>query len=120
MRRKEELNCPNCGAPIRDVECPYCGTIFFDFADMEEGKPCYLRVKINGNVCVFHAILSEFALHMTNDSTTCYYDDKPEVIISEQNYTINMGLDVFPVDSVLFKKYIKPKEDSKHGNNFSR
>lgn len=21
-------NCPNCGAPIRGDECPYCGTMF--------------------------------------------------------------------------------------------
>lgn len=21
-------NCPNCGAPIRGDECPYCGTVF--------------------------------------------------------------------------------------------
>lgn len=29
MVRPETLgNCPNCGAPIRGDECPYCGTAF--------------------------------------------------------------------------------------------
>lgn len=23
-----ELNCPNCGAPITGVKCEYCGTVF--------------------------------------------------------------------------------------------
>lgn len=22
------LNCPNCGAPVRGMECEYCGTVF--------------------------------------------------------------------------------------------
>ena len=25
---KDELNCPNCGAPITSTECPYCGSVF--------------------------------------------------------------------------------------------
>ena len=27
-------NCPNCGAPIETEKCPYCGTMFLDFAAM--------------------------------------------------------------------------------------
>lgn len=25
-----DRNCPNCGAPIETVKCPYCGTPFLD------------------------------------------------------------------------------------------
>ena len=28
--RKREINCPNCGAPIRGSRCEYCGTVFAD------------------------------------------------------------------------------------------
>ena len=31
-------NCPNCGAPIRGDECPYCGTAF---TRKHEGIPIY-------------------------------------------------------------------------------
>lgn len=32
-------NCPNCGAPIESVQCPYCGTMFYDFAVMDTASP---------------------------------------------------------------------------------
>lgn len=32
MRKKSELNCPNCGAPITGEYCPYCGSVFYDWA----------------------------------------------------------------------------------------
>ena len=27
---RDKLNCPNCGATITSIECPYCGSIFYD------------------------------------------------------------------------------------------
>ena len=30
-------NCPNCGAPIEDGKCPYCGTSFMK--QMQEAEP---------------------------------------------------------------------------------
>lgn len=34
-RANGSKNCPNCGAPIETEKCPYCGTIFLDFAATE-------------------------------------------------------------------------------------
>lgn len=31
-----ELNCPNCGAPIKGDECEYCGTVFRQRKNEEE------------------------------------------------------------------------------------
>lgn len=31
-----KTNCPNCGAPISSIECPYCGTVFYDFATIDD------------------------------------------------------------------------------------
>ena len=28
LAEKKQVNCPNCGAPITDTKCPYCGTSF--------------------------------------------------------------------------------------------
>lgn len=25
---RDKFNCPNCGAPISNTECPYCGSVF--------------------------------------------------------------------------------------------
>lgn len=52
----KQLNCPNCGAPITGIKCEYCGTQFFNIADMELYKASYLRMKTNGNICTFKAI----------------------------------------------------------------
>ena len=49
----DNLNCPNCGAPITEETCPYCGTLFVDFAAMDADKPFFLKVKHNGEVYIF-------------------------------------------------------------------
>lgn len=50
MAMREKLNCPNCGAPITAVTCAYCGTRFYDFADIELFKECYIRIKYQGKI----------------------------------------------------------------------
>lgn len=40
------FNCPNCGAPITQDKCPYCGTVFLDFAAIQVGAPSYVKFKI--------------------------------------------------------------------------
>ena len=71
MNRK---NCPNCGAPY-DVElntCPYCKTSYFDMSciDMEDRKPFYLKLKINGMVFISKVITDP------STSTTFKQEDK--------------------------------------------
>ena len=43
-------NCPNCGAvyTLEDVECPYCGTLYYDLSaiDFTENKPVFLKFRI--------------------------------------------------------------------------
>lgn len=47
---REITNCPNCGAPISGIKCEYCGTLFFDMADVELYKDGFLRLKIDDKV----------------------------------------------------------------------
>lgn len=39
------LNCPNCGAPIQDDICPYCGSVFLDWAAFDIQKPTFVKVR---------------------------------------------------------------------------
>lgn len=42
---KDILNCPNCGAPIQDDICPYCGSVFLDWAAFDIQRPTFVKVK---------------------------------------------------------------------------
>ena len=44
---RDVLNCPNCGAPITATECPYCGTVFYDFTIMSFDRPTYIKAEVN-------------------------------------------------------------------------
>lgn len=48
-------NCINCGAPIEveTVKCPYCGTSYFDFTDIDLRSPVVLRIKTDDNSVIF-------------------------------------------------------------------
>lgn len=53
VRLESEGNCPNCGAPIRGDECPYCGTAFtrkYDGVDIYDTQGRYLTTLFNSNV----------------------------------------------------------------------
>ena len=52
---RDKLNCPNCGAPIESTQCPYCGTVFYDFSVIDVEKPSYIRLKYKDNVMIFRA-----------------------------------------------------------------
>ena len=46
-------NCPNCGAPIRGDECPYCGTAFtrkYGGCDLYDPYGNYITTLIGGNL----------------------------------------------------------------------
>ena len=84
----KELNCPNCGAPITDVTCPYCGTVFYDFATIRDDKPTYIRIKFNDDYLVFRAKMNTATINLPS-----YFDESPDVDI---NFII------FPDDKGVF------------------
>ena len=51
-RTNGSKNCPNCGAPIETETCPYCGTMFLDFAAMDADQPFYMKVKQHGKIYI--------------------------------------------------------------------
>lgn len=54
---RDKLNCPNCGAPITSVECPYCGSVFYDFVTLDSTKPTYIRLIWNEQIVTTRVVL---------------------------------------------------------------
>lgn len=73
---REKTNCPNCGAPISGIKCEFCGTQFFDLADLELNKPGFLRVRFNDSMLLFDAIPVEMEIE-----SGCDWDYMPEITI---------------------------------------
>ena len=105
----KKLNCPNCGAPITGIQCEYCGTQFFNIADMIVGEPGYLRMKLGNSVNFFKAVPTWIGVKMTpGDSVSFYSDDKPiSVMRRSPDITVNVELRLVEEEGVLLKKYIE-------------
>ena len=59
-------NCPNCGAPIDGHKCQYCGTVIFDFASIEVGKPIWISLKTpDGKIHMMHVIADAMDIVMS-------------------------------------------------------
>ena len=78
-----KTNCPNCGAPIEDVRCPYCNTIFYDFAALSLDEPVYIRIKNREEIYMFKATINQCDISIQPDVCDVYCGDKP--------MRINMG-----------------------------
>lgn len=103
---REITNCPNCGSPIESHKCLYCGTIFYDFAEFEIGQPAYIRMKINGNLNVFKALLK--SVDVTQDADEIMYADNTVVRIVNSTTNLTMDLELLPDDKgVILERYVK-------------
>lgn len=61
-RANGSKNCPNCGAPIETEKCPYCGTMFLDFAAMDADQPFYMKVKQDGKIYILKVKMTSIEL----------------------------------------------------------
>ena len=98
----EILNCPNCGAPVTDEKCEYCGTVIYDFSVIDINKPSYIKIRFNGKLLMFQAILKSAVIN-TEHYFDHYYSDN-QVIVSAQNkvcMSISAEFDVIEKDGVL-------------------
>lgn len=84
----QELNCPNCGAPLGLLDmCEYCGTTFID-CTMDTEKPFYIKVRHNGVLFIDKVMLRSFDSEINqqcielNDAIRRYTYLAPERIYS--------------------------------------
>lgn len=38
-------NCPNCGAEMSGEKCPCCGTVLYDFGNIDLERPQYIKIR---------------------------------------------------------------------------
>lgn len=95
---RDKLNCPNCGAPIIGTECPYCGTVFYDFATLDSMKPTYVRMKWHGVIIVAHVLMQSATMAVG-------YNEGREI---EVRFMVLPG-----ADGVMIKKEKRPNESKR-------
>ena len=95
---REKLNCPNCGAAITGAKCEYCGTIFYDFANIELYKAGYLRMKIGDALNIFKAVPTNISITNTACTAELYADDRLISIEAAPEYEVNICLRIVPDD----------------------
>lgn len=104
---RDKLNCPNCGAVITEAICPYCGTIFYDFANIEIGKEAALRLKIGDNLNIFKAVATSIDVRNTDESHVMYCDDRPFAICTAPEYELTLTMRIVPDERGIVYTKIK-------------
>lgn len=79
VKKKEAINCPNCGAPIESERCPYCGSLFIDFACMSANEPFFLKIKHGDQIVVMKVMLNNMSVESYHDSF--YTNSIPRMLI---------------------------------------
>ena len=88
-RSNGSKNCPNCGAPIESEQCPYCGSIFIDFACLDADKPFYIKVKHDRKIVISKVRLTSISAHR---DYACLYADNSPAITMESGGEIEITL----------------------------
>ena len=84
-------NCPNCGAPIESEKCPYCGTVFIDFACVEADEPFYMKIKSQGKIFLAKVVMTDASFN--TDYSELYGDGSLiQRAIRSQNLSVNFAI----------------------------
>lgn len=96
-------NCPNCGAPIDSAQCPYCGTMFYDFAVLDTDKPTYIRINWHGQQIVFKGIMRDAEVEW--ETSPSYYSDRDYHHIFRGAYaSATISFDIVPENGYWWKE----------------
>lgn len=96
----QQLNCPNCGAPLGlSDKCPYCGTWFADFT-IDRDKPFYIKIRV-GNVTVIDKVmLTEASVETTgNPIYAKYIDGRTATVYTNPQRTYKLELESLGVNN---------------------
>lgn len=101
---REQLTCPQCGAPITGTECKFCGVTFYDFSTLDMNKPCYIRLKTGKFINIFKAIVTKADFNMESNDTVLYCDDNPYVTINAPKCSLDISMDILDDDGIFLTR----------------
>jgi len=105
-------NCPNCGAGITGEQCQFCGTVIYDFAAIQLGRPSFVKLAHNGTIYMFRMIVDDFSMrHEVHTVDVC--DDIGYVKLScPTDYSLDMSFHAHcvPMDNDALMTVIKREE----------
>ena len=106
--KPSKTNCPNCGAPITDAKCQYCGTVHYDFANLKVGDISLIRLKLGDTLHTFKAVVK--GVSITSDPTNSFYADD-YVVSTNPTWDLDISMTlVQDVSGVLVASYKREKE----------
>lgn len=105
---KDVYNCPNCGAPITKDYCPYCGSVFLDWASFDVNSPTFVKIKDQfGRYRLMKLSIMSLTEHMSYDDTHLYSDNEICYTIRSPEYRFEVEFQALP-----FRHYLNPKQDT--------
>lgn len=104
---KDLLNCPNCGAPIQKDYCPYCGSVFLDWASFDVNAPTFVKIKDHrGQYRLLKIAITSITEHLSFDDTHLYADNQIFQTIRSPEYRFDAEFQALP-----FRHYLNPGKD---------
>ena len=91
-RTNGSKNCPNCGAPIETEKCPYCGTMFLDFAAMDADQPFYMKVKQHGKIYILKVKMSSMELRIEPNDIYDTFGSRLLALTSTSGLTLDFDI----------------------------
>ncbi len=104
---KDLLNCPNCGAPIQDDICPYCGSVFLDWAAFDIQKPTFVKVKdYQGRILLMQLSTPSVRITIERENTGYFYADNVRIPYTSSfpDATIEAEFKALPYHSKILGK----------------
>lgn len=101
---KEYLNCPNCGAPLGGIKCPFCGTYMYNVADLSAEKPTFIRLNLGGHWVMLRVLVTEFDLHNNSEPMSFYADDVAIETVTAPEWTLHMDMHVVPDEYGIYAR----------------
>lgn len=94
------LNCPNCGMPITGTTCEYCGTVFYDFVNVDADGDTYVRMRLNGELLIFKARMTNIEFRQsTIGAMPIYADNRIVHRIMPPDYELSLDFLIVPDDN---------------------
>ncbi len=99
------LNCPNCGAPITSDHCEYCGSVFYDWAAIDTGKPSFIKIKHRDRYIWLKVLMDDVSVRTDVDELAYYADNKAyNLVQSSTCYQISANFHTVPFDGPYGKE----------------